>query len=81
LKAEVPYKQYQTCFYNSFDNPFEKIVDNKTMINLRPNPTDQTINGATLIYYQGEAKRFKKIDNWLYEELKTQGLAVTLSNG
>jgi len=33
-----------------------------------------------LIYYLGEINQARKIDNWLYETLKTQGIAMTLSN-
>lgn len=33
IKSPVPYKQYQQCFIQQYDNPYEKIVDNRTEIN------------------------------------------------
>lgn len=51
------------------------------MVNLKPNPTDELISSPFMIYYLGEVNQARKIDNRLYDTLKTQGIAVTLSNG
>jgi hypothetical protein len=50
------------------------------VVNLSPSPTEELLSSPFLIYYLGEINQARKIDNWLYETLKTQGIAVTLSN-
>ena len=70
LKCEVPYKQYQTCVFQNYENPWETLVDNRTVVNLRPKPSDLTQNSPFMIYYLGEVNQVKKIDNWLYNQIK-----------
>ncbi len=66
--------------YQAFDNPYEKVVDNKTVINSRPNLTE--MNFPTMIYYLGEINQARKFDNWMYSYIKNQAnLEVALSNG
>lgn len=62
LKMPVPYKQYQQCFIQSYDNPYERVIDNKTEINLIV-PADQILYGGAMVYYLGEVSQVKKLEN------------------